>query len=252
MADRLFCLWHHTIIGSDHNDGDIGHSRAACSHRRKGLMSRGVKEEDRTVATLNLAGTKVLGNAATLAVGNAGLAQRIEQARLAVVNVAHHGNDRCARDECRAWIFTKEFRLRCSWCGLRSCLRRGLIFVRFGLLNRKAELGRNEGGRFTINALVHGGKDAAPNQRVDDVSGVYLEQRCKIANDDGGGQLKDAIMHLRNTCWLRLWRQAIGARWTDALALLRHLLPPFASLALSLNQNLFDLGGCDATPQSSS
>ena len=175
MADRLFCLWHHTIIGSDHNDGDICHSRAACSHRRKGLMSRGVKEEDRTVATLNLAGTKVLGNAATLAVGNAGLAQRIEQARLAVVNVAHHGNDRCARDECRAWGFAKEFRLRCSWCGLRSCLRRGLIFVRFGLLNRKAELGRNEGGRFTINALVHGGKDAAPNQRVDDVSGVYLE-----------------------------------------------------------------------------
>ena len=59
-------------------------------------------------------------------------------------------------------------------------------------------------------------------------------------------------MHLRNTSWLRLWRQAIGARWTDALALLRHLLPPFVSLALSLDQNLFDLGGCDATPQSSS
>ncbi len=34
-------------------------------------------------------------------------------------------------------------------------------------------------------------------------------------------------MHLRNTCWLRFWRQAIRARWTDALALLRHLLPPF-------------------------
>ena len=123
-----------------------------------------------------------------------------------MVNVAHDGDDGGARDQRGAWGFTEEFRLRCSWYGLGGRLWRCLIFVRLRLLDGETELSGNQGGCLAVNALVHRGKDTATDQRVDDVCRVYLEQRGKVANDDGGGQLKDAVMHLRNTCWLRLRR----------------------------------------------
>ena len=97
MADRFLRLRHHTVVRSDHNDRDICHARTASAHRRKRLMARGVKEEDGTVTALHLAGPKVLGDAATLAGGNACLPQCVEQARLAVVNVPHDRHDWRAR-----------------------------------------------------------------------------------------------------------------------------------------------------------
>ena len=163
MANRLFCLWHHTVIGGNHNNGDIRHARATRSHRREGLVSWGIEEEDGAIATLHLARSKMLGNATAFARSHTCLAQCVEQARFAVVDMAHHCDDWGACDQRCPWGFAEEFGFRCSGWRLRGRLWCYLRFVRLRLLYGEAELGRNERGRLAINALVHGGKDTAAN-----------------------------------------------------------------------------------------
>ena len=61
-------------------------------------MTRGVDEGDRALVALqlgeDLVGADVLGDAARLALADVGLADRVQQARLAVVDVTHDGDDR--------------------------------------------------------------------------------------------------------------------------------------------------------------
>ena len=67
---------------------------AARAHRRERLVARRVDERDLAVADVRLVGADVLRDAAELAGDHVGLADRVEQLRLAVVDVAHDGDDR--------------------------------------------------------------------------------------------------------------------------------------------------------------
>ena len=58
-----------------------------------------VEEHDVAVVDLHRVGADVLRDAARLALGDARRADRVEQRRLAVVDVAHDGDDRRARDD---------------------------------------------------------------------------------------------------------------------------------------------------------
>ena len=94
VVDRFDGLGHHAVVGRDHEDDDVGDLGAARAHRGEGLVTRGVEEGDRSAVPGDLVGADVLGDPAGFAGDDVGLSDPVEQQRLAVVDVAHHGDDR--------------------------------------------------------------------------------------------------------------------------------------------------------------
>ena len=97
MVDRLDGLRHDAVVGSHDQDDDIGHLGASGTHSRKGGVARGIDEGDLAVVDHDLRSADGLGNAARLAGSDAGVTDGVEQARLAVIDVTHNGDDRGAR-----------------------------------------------------------------------------------------------------------------------------------------------------------
>ena len=77
VIDRLVGLRAGAVVGGDHDHGDVGHTRAAGTHRGERLVARGVEEGDQVIVVLDLVGADVLGDAAGLALGHVGLADRV-------------------------------------------------------------------------------------------------------------------------------------------------------------------------------
>ena len=100
VVDRLDRLRHHAVVGGDDEHDDVGDLGAAGAHGGERLVARGVEERDApAVADGRLVGADVLRDAAGLGRDDGGLADRVEQRRLAVVDVAHDRDDRGARLE---------------------------------------------------------------------------------------------------------------------------------------------------------
>ncbi len=99
MVDRLSGLRHDAVVGGYDDDDHIGDLGAAGAHRREGGVARGVKEGDRLLVVVDLVGADVLGDAASLAGGDLGLADRVEQRGLAVVDVTHDRHHRWPVDQ---------------------------------------------------------------------------------------------------------------------------------------------------------
>src|SRR5699024_5154144 len=97
VVERLDGLGHHPVVRGDHQDRDVGDVRTAGTHCGERLVARGVDEGQRTVLLLvldlHLVGADVLGDAAGLPGADLRLADRVQQAGLAVVDVAHDGDD---------------------------------------------------------------------------------------------------------------------------------------------------------------
>src|SRR6185436_10701534 len=88
--------WHDAVVGGDDEDDDVRHLRAARAHHREGLVAWRVEEHDLPAPLLDVIGADVLRDAAGLVRRDVRLADRIEQRRLAVIDVAHDGDDRTA------------------------------------------------------------------------------------------------------------------------------------------------------------
>ena len=101
VVERLDGLRHHAVVGRDDQHGDVGDLGAAGAHRGERLVARRVDERDVALAHVRLVGADVLRDAAELAGDHVGLADRVEQLRLAVVDVAHDRDDRRPRHEQR-------------------------------------------------------------------------------------------------------------------------------------------------------
>src|SRR5215203_1543656 len=103
VVERLDGLRHDAVVGRDHEHRDVGHLGTAGTHGGERLVARGVDEGDRAVLALvggvDLVGTDRLGDAAGLAREDVGLADRVEQSGLSVVDVTHDGDHRRARDQ---------------------------------------------------------------------------------------------------------------------------------------------------------
>jgi hypothetical protein len=98
VVDGFLRLRHDAVIGRHHEDDDVGDLGAAGTHHREGRVTWCVEEHDATFVDVDRIRTDVLRDAAGFALGDLGLADRVEQRRLTVVNVTHDGDDRCAFD----------------------------------------------------------------------------------------------------------------------------------------------------------
>ena len=100
VFDRLDRLRHHAVIGGHHQHDDIRHLGAARPHGGEGLVARRVEEGDlRARRQLHLIGADMLGDATRLAGRHISMAQRVQQAGLAMVDMAHDRHHRRPRLE---------------------------------------------------------------------------------------------------------------------------------------------------------
>ena len=111
VVDGLDRLRHDAVVGGDHEDDDVGDVRAAGTHGGERLVARGVDEGDLAAVLVDHRRADVLGDAAGLGRGDAGLADGVEQRRLAVVDVTHDGDDRRTRHEVLGLVLEDERRL---------------------------------------------------------------------------------------------------------------------------------------------
>ena len=96
VVDGLDGLRLDAVLRRDDENGDIRDHRAAGAHGGERLVARGIEEGDGLAFDLHLIGADVLGDAARLAGGDVGIADIVEKARLAVVDVTHDDDDRRA------------------------------------------------------------------------------------------------------------------------------------------------------------
>ena len=100
MGDRLDRLRHDAVIGRDDEHDDIRHLGAAGAHRREGGVAGRIDEGHRqAVRRRDLIGADMLGDAAGFAGDDIGMADRIEQRGLAVIDMAHDGDDGRTRQQ---------------------------------------------------------------------------------------------------------------------------------------------------------
>ena len=98
----LLGLRHDAVVGGDDDDGDVGDVGPAGPHLGERLVAGRVEEGDRLAVLLDPPGADHLGDAAGLGrddvrLDAVRLADRVQQRRLAVVDVAHDGDDRGPR-----------------------------------------------------------------------------------------------------------------------------------------------------------
>jgi hypothetical protein len=101
LAARFFGLRHHAIVCRHDQDDHVGDLRTAGAHERERFVTGGVEKYDVLVVFLadrHEIRADVLRDAAGFAFGHTRRADRVEQRRLAVIDVAHHGDDRGARN----------------------------------------------------------------------------------------------------------------------------------------------------------
>ena len=99
VANRLDRLRHDAVVRRHDQHDDVGDLRAARAHRGEGRVTGRVDEGDGLAAGRNdLVGADVLRDAARFARDHIGVADRVEQRGLAVIDVAHDGDDRRPRN----------------------------------------------------------------------------------------------------------------------------------------------------------
>ena len=98
VIDRLDRLRLDAVVSRDHEHDDVRHLGASLAHGGEGLVARRVDESDLVAKRRHhLIGADMLGDAAGLLAHHIGRADGVEQGRLAVIDMAHDGDHRCAR-----------------------------------------------------------------------------------------------------------------------------------------------------------
>ena len=185
MADRFHRLWHDRIVGRHHQNHEIRDLGPPRTHSREGFVPRSVKEsQSLVILDHHVVGPDVLSNPAGLSRDYVRLAYDIEERRLSVVHVTHHGHHRCAR---REFPFRFRFLLQLSQIGL----------VRFLTYRLETELITDHLDLIEIESLVdrhhqaevlEGRRDDLLGSRIDQVG--QLGNREKLVDADESGLLR--------------------------------------------------------------
>ncbi len=181
VVDCLLGLRHDSVVGRDHQDDDVRRPGAARAHQGERLVTRGVEEHDLAVVGLDLVGADVLGDAAVLALGDLGRADVIEQRRLAVIDMAHDGDDGAARDL-----------LPLALVALHGVLDLHL-FLEGDHARLHAEVGGNLDRQVGIEHLVDGRHRAPLEERLLQILGLDAELLRIVADGHPLGYRDDAV-----------------------------------------------------------
>ena len=170
VGDGLLRLRHHAVVGRDDEHGDVGHLGAAGAHGGERLVARRVEEGDLAPVELDLIRADVLGDPARLGLGDGRLADRVEQRRLAVVDVAHDRHDRRPRPEILGSV---------------------LVGLRFGLLVGRVlddhlalGLGGDQDDRLVGQRLRDRDHHAEAHHRLDDLGDGDAERGRELLHRD--------------------------------------------------------------------
>ena len=188
VVDRLDRLRHDAIIGRDDEDGDIRDHGAAGTHGRERLMARGIEEGDRLAVDHDAVSADVLRDAAGLTGRDVRAADAVEQAGLAVVDVAHDHHDRGARDE---------FVLAVLAVVDQALFDRHDDLV----LDLAAELHGHERGGIVINGIGQRRHDAHLHETAHDLGTGLLHAGGELADGD---RVRDLDLELLLFCDLQL------------------------------------------------
>jgi hypothetical protein len=200
VVDRLARLRHDAVVGRDHQDDDVGHARAAGAHHRERLVAGRVEEDDVAVVDLDGVRPDVLRDAARLALGDPCGPNRVEQSRLAVIDMAHDRDDRGARDDV-------------GGADVLGLDLQHLLFERLHL-DVRAELARDHRCRLVVERAVDRHHQTAIHQLAEHVLGFDVELRSEIRDCHALGQ-RDCARH---------GRRSRGCRRRDVDA--RRVIPP--------------------------
>ena len=170
VRDRFLRLRHHAVVGGDDQNHDVGDLRAARAHRRERLVARRVEERDHALLRLHVVRADVLRDPARLAARDARAADRVEQRRLAVVDVAHHRDDRRPRLglDVGRFGFGEE--------RIRIVLLRGLRLV--------AHFRGQDDRRLLVEHLVDRDHLAELHQRLDDLGRLHRQLPRELGHGD--------------------------------------------------------------------
>ena len=191
MVDGLDRLGHDAVVGGHHQHGDVGDLGATRTHGGEGLMAGGVEEDDAPTVDHGLAGTDVLRDAAALALGHRGLADGVEQAGLAVVDMAHDGDDGRTLDELVRLGLVEDV-LVLGRGRLRGLFVLVLGLGRAALGDLEAELLGHQRRGVAVDGLVDGGEDATADEFADDVGRVDADELGQLLDGDRLGDLDGA------------------------------------------------------------
>ena len=222
VVDRLLRLRHHALVGGDHQHDDVGDLGAARAHRSERLMAGGIDERDSSAVGLDGVRADVLRDTAELARRHVGVANRVEQRGLAVIDVAHHGDYRRPRDHLARDHF--------FWC-----LFDDLFGVEGYILDAVAELAGEQRGGVDVEHLVERRHLAELHQFLDQVAGLDAHRAPEVADGDALGDTDDALGGLgRRDLGLALFLAG------ESAALLRHTQPAHLALGGEVGAALLD------------
>ena len=172
VRDRLARLRHHAVVGGDDEDRDVRDLRAAGAHGGERLVAGRVEEGDPATVSDGLVGADVLGDPAGLGLDDRRLADRVEQGRLAVVDVAHDRHDRRARGEI---VFA-----------VLEHLGLGVVVGRVLDHDLALDLGRDQLHRLVAERLGDRDHLAEAHHDLDDLRDRDPERRGEILDADAG------------------------------------------------------------------
>ena len=185
VVDGLDGLRHDAVVSGDDENGDIGAHRAARTHLGKGRVARRVEEGDGLAIDFNGIRADMLRDAASLSGRDLRVADIVEQARLAVVDVAHDDHDRRTGDK--------------LVCGVLMVVEQALFDGDDDLvLDLAAKLGGDELRRVKVDGLVDRGHDAVFQQALDDLGHRLFHAGGQLADGDLVGDLDDQLRLLGN------------------------------------------------------
>ena len=175
VVDCLDRLRHHAVIRRDHEDRNVRDLRTARTHCCKRLMSRRIEEDNLLPLTDDLIGTNVLRDAARLMCADRGIADGVEQRRLAVIDVTHDRND--------GRTLLQRLRIVHDLGDQRR------IDIRRQFLGGDTELPCHKRCRIEVNLLIDARHDAHEHELFDDVRCGVAHLGCEILDGNRLRQL---------------------------------------------------------------
>ena len=156
---------HDPIIRRDHQHDDIGHVGAACAHGGEGGVARCVDESKCRAIVIDAVSADVLGDSSCFASRYTRLANRVQERGLAMIDMAHEGDDGAARLEL-LWFFNNRRRRRDDY--LFHLVNAGAFFAALLFQNEPVVL-RNLRRNIGLDCLVDVGENIVRHQFGDDL-----------------------------------------------------------------------------------